>query len=490
MHIRGPAGRFPVGRKIPHAGTIGRSIDVGTLRIRAGANVTKCPKSVSALLSAYDAFQESLPVCEPSNATAELGVFDGNKTTPIHRWFGFKEGFSHRLFEWIVSTYHLLPSKYDWIVDPFCGVGTTLLSAQLALPSPGPTQLLGVERNPFIKFVAKTKLNWFLYDIDRIKQLLPRLLRPLDRKETGRSHLPELSTIQNPSVFSRDTLEQLLGYRDRIRLQCEDTPEKDFFLLGWSAVIEKVSGVRRDGRALRFVQKYDVPTVRQALSNQWLLMLRDLQTIRSRFQSDRSPVQSTVHEGDGRQLQIPGLEDNSIDLLVYSPPYINNIDYTEVYKLELWMMGLVETGEDFLALRRKTFRSHPSVRFPRTATLDTFPNSQAHELRSQLLDCVPQDRNTAWRHRLFQGYIDDMVASLTRQHAVCKPGAFAFCVVGNSMHGRKGHPIVVATDLIVAALAQLAGFEVVQMQVTRQLRRRDHGNKFLRETILALRKPP
>jgi hypothetical protein len=451
--------------------------------------VARCPKSVSALLSAYDSFQRTLRIHKATDATGALGVFNGNKTTPVHRWFGFKEGFSHTLFEWIVSTHDLRPSEYDWIIDPFCGVGTSLLSAQLALARPCSTQALGVERNPFIRFVAEAKLNWPLYDVARITKLLPKLLKPLGEKETGQSEIPQLSTIQNRAVFSQDTLEQLLGYRDRIRLCCKDTPEQDFFLLGWSAIIEKVSGVRRDGRALRFVKKDDVPSVNYALKHQWTLMLRDVETMRTQCPSVTTAPQVVVREGDGRRLEIPELEDGSVDLLIYSPPYLNNIDYTEVYKLELWMMGLVESRQEFLDLRRTTFRSHPSVRFPTTDTLDRSPEGMAHELRSRLLDAVPQDGDAAWRRRLFQGYLDDMLDSLTRQYEVCKPGAFVFCVVGNSMHGRKAHPIVVATDLIVASLAQLAGFELVLMQVVRQLRRRDHANRFLRETILALRKP-
>ncbi len=451
--------------------------------------MAKPPKMVRALLSAYDSFEETLDVRRANDATATLGVFNGNKIAPIHRWFTFKEGFSHNLFEWAVSEHDLRPSEYDWIVDPFCGVGTSLLSAQLAATRLGRTQALGVERNPFIRFVAQAKLNWFAYDVDRITQLLPVLLRPLAAKEIGQSDTPGLSTIQNPSVFAQGTLEQLLGYRDRIRMQCEDTLEKDFFLLGWSAIIEKVSGVRRDGRALRFVKKDDVPSVSHALRNQWTLMLQDVEAVRSRYRSGVDRARVVVREGDGRRLEIRGLEDESVDLFVYSPPYLNNIDYTEVYKLELWMMELVENRQEFLDLRRKTFRSHPSVRFPTTHALERFPEGPAHELVSRLLDAVPQDSNTAWRRRLFRGYIDDMLVSLRRQYQVCKPAALVVCVVGNSMHGRRGHPIVVATDLIVASLARLAGFEVVALHVARQLRRRDHANRFLRETILALRKP-
>ena len=464
--------------------------DMGTVATLPEGPVTECPESVEALLTEYTTYESTLPMHQATDTTARLAIFNGNKVNPIHRWFPFKEGFSHGLFRWIVSTLGLQPSAYDRILDPFCGVGTSLLAAQLQLPAQTGTTLLGVEVNPFIKFVAETKLNWHSYDVERIRTLFPELLKPLDENEIGLSETPSLSTIRNPSVFSPSTVQQLLGYRDRIKRECRDTPEVDFFLLGWAATIEKLSGVRRDGRALRFVQKNGVPTVSEALNEQWSLMLADLQTVGVRHPSAPRPAQAIVHEGDGRELRIPDLEKDSVDLVVYSPPYLNNIDYTEVYKLELWMSGKITTSEEFLELRRKTFRSHPSVRFPPTCILDDYPEHQAHTLTSLLLESVPQDENQDWRQRLFKGYIDDMLTSLGRQHDVCKPGAFVVCVVGNSMHGRKNHPIIIATDLIVASLAHLAGFELAQLQVTRQLRRRDHANRFLRETILVLRKPP
>jgi hypothetical protein len=454
-----------------------------------GATFMDYPEPVRALLAAYSSYESTLPMREATDRTAQLAVFNGSKTAPIHRWFPFKEGFSHELLEWAVSAIGLDVQKCGQILDPFCGVGTSLLAAQLALKAPNETLLVGVERNPFIKFVAHAKLNWFSYNVERIKSLLPKLLLPLGHSEIGQSEVPGLTTIRNPAVFSRATVEQLIGYRDRIQRELKGTAERDFFLLGWSATIEKVSGVRRDGRALRFVDKSEVPTVAEALEEQWGSMVTDLETTRSRYRSRARPARFVVVEGDGRGLHIPNLENESVDLVVYSPPYLNNIDYTEVYKLELWMSGHVDNSQEFLELRRKTFRSHPSVRFPTTAVLDKFPTWQAHALRARLLESVPRDKNCDWRHRLFEGYIDDMLTSLTREHEVCKPGAFVICVVGNSMHARKAHPIIIATDLIVASLAQLVGFELVQLQVTRQLRRRDHASQFLRETILVLRKP-
>jgi DNA modification methylase len=35
-------------------------------------------------------------------------------------------------------------------------------------------------------------------------------------------------------------------------------------------------------------------------------------------------------------------ESADFDLILTSPPYPNNIDYSEVYKLELWLLGFID----------------------------------------------------------------------------------------------------------------------------------------------------
>jgi hypothetical protein len=85
--------------------------------------------------------------------------------------------------------------------------------------------------------------------------------------------------------------------------------------------------------------------------------------------------------------------------------------------------------------------------------------------------------------------MDDMYRALSAQYRIARSNAPVVCVVGNSLHGRKDHPIPIATDLLISALAQSAGFEIEWLQVARQLRRRDHSNALLRESIILMRKP-
>ena len=83
----------------------------------------------------------------PSNL-AELVTFVPNKTEPIHNWFYYKEGFAKKLVEWAIEEFKLEES----ILDCFCEVGTTLLTAkELDLKS------IGFDASPLAAFVSEAK---------------------------------------------------------------------------------------------------------------------------------------------------------------------------------------------------------------------------------------------------------------------------------------------------------------------------------------------
>ena len=198
------------------------------------------------------------------------------------------------------------------------------------------------------------------------------------------------------------------------------------------------------------------------LESRWNEMLGDLRTAwDSLKEAKRGEVHTTVYEGDGRTLVALSDPDQRFDIILYSPPYLNNIDYSEVYKLELWLMGLVSSRQDFKKLRLSTFRSHPSVRFFETDYIESLgQNTWPRRLVEALVSDLARDKDFQWRSRLIKAYADDMLVSLSSQFVRAKPGAHVVCVVGNSLHGKKESATPVATDLIIAAIAQEVGFEI------------------------------
>lgn len=411
---------------------------------------------------------------------------NGNSSIPVQRWFHFKEAFSVDLLSKLLQDWSIPISGQFGILDPFCGVGTSLLSAQkLALENKSAEiEVFGVERNPFIHFVAETKANWRSFNLDIFEAEAEKLL---DLKVFPKiTYRPSLSTLKNDKVISPYTLNKALSYRQSItKIKAR---ERDLLLLGFASILEGISGFRKDGRALRIVAKKKRSQIREALRIVWEEIARDLAIAEKTF----SPVVSKVYLGDGRSLSSLGFSANQFNVIYYSPPYLNNIDYSEVYKVEAWLSGFIQNEEAFRNLRLSTFRSHPSVSFPNPIGIATSKNlANVRIILDSLVSSFPVDKNLRRRQDLVYGYFDDMYISLKQQLRYLKPGGWIFCVVGNSLHGPNDDQtkrVVIASDIIIAEIARALGLDIVSIDVARNLRRRPPHSKFLRESIVVLKK--
>src|SRR5713226_9279056 len=110
---------------------------------------TKLPE-----LRAFAKVEESLPL-EVSEAYARLVVPTGNSIRPVHQWFKYKEAFSSELLESILNLAGAKTDQPVAILEPFCGVGTTLVSAQFLAAQGRKLNAVGIECNPFSAFVAR-----------------------------------------------------------------------------------------------------------------------------------------------------------------------------------------------------------------------------------------------------------------------------------------------------------------------------------------------
>ncbi|MBN9660992.1 MAG: site-specific DNA-methyltransferase [Acidobacteria bacterium] len=429
-------------------------------------------------LAAFRDIEKNMPIWY-APAYSDLVVSSRNESRPVHRWFRFKEGFSSDLLKTIIPSLDLPVAKSLNFLDPFCGSGTSLLSCS-EIPSQR-FKGIGFEINPFIAFVASVKANWNKINPERLLSLGECAL---SKSLSISPQLPCLSSISDARCINIDVSLQLLAVRDAIRSLADDA-EANALLLGLAASIEALSKVRKDGRALRIVEKAKQP-VFATLREKWTMIAKDVQARRASI-SKATP--SKVILGDGRRPLKYGIRPSSIDLIVTSPPYPNTIDYTEVYKLELWFLGFVDTAEKFLGLRRETLRSHPTA-----APLENdahFHLGPGHSELRKLIDPMLERADASsqkWRRRLLVGYFSDLHNALSQHYQCLKPGGYEVLVVGNSLHGGAAFPYLVPTDLIISVMAPILGFTVESTLVARSLKRRLSGNHFLRESVIVLRK--
>lgn len=429
-------------------------------------------------LGSLHAAESSIPF-KVDHLWGDLVVANQNESLSVHRWFTLKESFSPfllpRLLERVYST---IPEDLT-ILDPFAGVGTTLLAVREIRGAR--TRAFGIERNPFIAFAAKTKVQWHEIDSTALLHLGETAIR---KAKSRFPRLPELSSITTGRCISTHVSQRIVAIRDVIRNDFTPGPTANALLLGLAAAIEPLSKTRKDGRALRLVDR-GRPNVAKTLCGIWEQMAVDCVRMKKRLGSDDS--QACLIAGDGRDPVAAGIAPNSVDLIVTSPPYPNNIDYSEVYKLELWLLGLVNNNQEFLALRRQTFRSHPTCAIPVPAG-DFKREVEEGGLKAVLGGILARSAAEPWRQRLFTGYFSDLWTTLRNMHVCLRPNGIAALIVGNSLHGNSETAYLVPTDLAISKMAESTGFEVQETVVARNLRRRLSGNHFLRESMVVLRK--
>lgn len=425
------------------------------------------------------------------------------RTRPVHRWFTFKEAFSPDLPSVLTGELGLQGPLN--VVDVFGGVATTALACQF---DERIASGVSVEYSPLAQFVGATKLSWPDLDPARLEALL-HLVLSYDPTSGGTS--PALSSFHNGRIFPPQTVRSLVSARDHLRSLDLAPAERDFFLLGLAAVVEDLSGAMKDGRALRIKgtrtrrpsSLASTPPrvsvegrVRRALAGQWTAMIEDLECLGG--SAVLASQTDSVHvRGDARCLNAAGgdplVPAGWADFALFSPPYLNCLDYTELYKLELWLLEFVTTQAEFRALREGTLRSHPSIRFAARPT-DGEADNSVFEHAASLSRWVATNGARRDVARPLIDYFRDMFEVWKQQALVVKKGGVAACVVANSTFSRRirdrGGGLVeawrfpVLTDVLLAGLAREAGFERSEIWPARDLRPRNARSGACRESVV------
>lgn len=432
----------------------------------------------------YTELQSRWPVSDAPEL-ASLVVPNGNGGAPVHRWFRMKEAYSCDLVASVLDVTDLRARPSLSVCDPFCGSGTTGVSVAAAVAAGhlATANFVGLESNPYLHLVSKTKLAALQSPPSDFSALAQRVGAVVARGALAPARTPQLSTFAESKYFASETLEELLRLRAAIDREADRGAGElavDLARVSLGSIVESVSKLRRDGRALRY--EADKPDVRPLTA-----FLEKAAVIEDDLVAQPVPFAAAVHRLDARvagdDLEAAG----PFDLVLFSPPYPNNIDYTEVYKLEAWLLGFYEDQSSFRAQRWKTVRSHASLDFGDApiglpgATVDS-TNALIEPL---IAAATGKSRYTASRQRTIRGYAYDMLETLSGLARATDPGARMVYIVGNSLHGGSdGEAVLIAADLLIAHLAEFAGFDVDSIAVARVPSRRSAASPFLRESVV------
>lgn len=357
---------------------------------------------------------------------ARSGSFVDNMALPIHRWFRYSAGFSG---EWARSLLidAQLAGEHLNVFDPFAGSGTTLLAADsLAFPS------MGVEAHPFVVRLARAKLMWST-SIPEFVERAKWILRLARHTDGSTADYPELIT----RCFSPSALAALSALKNAWLSTADGSAASELTWLALTAILRRSSGA---GTAqwqyiLPNRSKSVVDEPFAAFQMQVQMMRQDMQVVQATNKDSRTRLLLS----DARCC--PEVPDDYADIVITSPPYANNYDYADATRFEMTFWGEVADWSDL----------HPVIRRRLIVSSSQHASAEKYDLDSLLaadeIAPIQEALGTACRqladkrqhhggkkhyHTMVAAYFRDMSLTWRELRRICKPGAKAIFVIGDS----------------------------------------------------------
>lgn len=395
---------------------------------------------------------------------------------PFQSWRNFKEAFAPEVVARAIKETRRSVRR---VLDPFGGSGTTALASQFLGVAP-----ITIEVNPYLADLIEAKLT--VYDPDNVVHAFGEVMEGVwsRRRQRRAAFRGAPATFVEPGadgrfIFSRSVAERIVAFKGAIEdLESEATKRLFRVLLG--SILVPVSNVTVSGKGRRYRRRWqerqkNADTVDACFEDLALKAVHDI----TRFR-DRSCVKYEVHRGDAR-LIVPAV--GEIDLVVCSPPYPNSFDYTDVYNVELWALGYLQSRSENTALRNATLRSHVQIK------RDMGISFRAPRLLTQAIEKLRLRSDELWNPYIpdmIGAYFQDMHDVLGALHCNLRPRGRAYLVVGDSQYAG----IAVPVSKILSDLARAIGFELVGEERFRSMRAspQQGGRELLPETLLILEK--
>jgi len=407
--------------------------------------------------------------------------FAKNKHLPLHRWVPWIAGFSADFVEDAIRNY--LPAKNgnSWVLDPFMGVGTTLVESYLT-----GLNVVGFEINPYAALATKIKLSAMGISVPNFRTRIAAFERLMDRAESGRlKHAPRAHAPTGfqgrTQLFSPKIQKKVLYALDFIN-SIEDSTLRDVFRLGFGSVMVSFSNYSYEPSLTRRIAvgktNIEDDNVGRKVSAKLRLMLEDIGWLQTHIKTlGHRPKAKIFSRSVFSALQCVD-ERNFVDLLVTSPPYLNNYHYPRNTRPQLHWLGFT-SGKGYNGARE----NESFGKFWQTVR-DSEPIRLDFEMPdlSKVIETIRR-RNVekgcyggpGWANYVATYFNDTYRFCQVLSHLL-KPNAVSIIVLGNSII----QGIEVKTDEFFGKIGELAG---LTFEDNHLLRNKRTGSSIIQSSV-------
>ncbi len=389
-----------------------------------------------------------------------------------HDWYRFVLSFPPHLVRVYLQQFGINSSNR--VLDPFCGTGTTLVECKkLGIPS------VGVEANLMAHFASQVKVDWspdpddLIKHACRVAEAVRAKLKLEGIQDSISSGLPQdhlqIRTLPEESQklllknsISRLPLHKTLTLIDQLQEQASKRCKRHERLALAKALVYSISNLHFGPEVGLGPAKPDTPVIEP-----WLSEVRQIAHDLPQLQS-LPDTPAIAHHADSRQI-LKVLEPNSIDVVITSPPYPNEKDYTRTTRLELVLLGFIANKAELQALKRGLVRSNSRGVYKEDDDdewVTAHPEIQriAAEIEARRIELGKTSGFEKLYGRATKLYFGGMARHLADLRTILRPGAQLVYIVGDQASYLQ---IMIRTGQLLADIAQSLGYKLISIDLFR-----------------------
>lgn len=404
--------------------------------------------------------------------TPAVGTNAGAEPLAFQNWRRFKEAFVPELVQRATQeTSQALGRKARTCLDPCAGSGTTPLACQFLGVHP-----IAIEVNPFLADLVEAKLT--PVDEALVARRCREVLETQDTVDPEIFYAGAPRTFIEPGVsgrylFSREVASRLATLVSNIERIPEAPIARLLRVLLASAALEACNATV-SGKGRRYRSNWQSRNTSQSLLDRAFIQSVEGAVFDIARFARRQYLGYELIRGDSRHLikTIP-----QIDMAVFSPPYPNSFDYTDVYNIELWALRYLREATDNSALRQSTLRSHVQIKrdfqFDRTVPVIEQAIDQLRRVEALWNRNIPD---------MIGAYFSDLSLILAGIRDKIVDRGRVYMVVGDSRYAGVDVPVAEALKQMAPEL----GFTLLRSEPFRSMRSspQQGGRAELPETLI------
>jgi hypothetical protein len=403
-------------------------------------------------------------------------VSDLNRKGVVHNWYDYLEDFPYELVQDKLDEFEV--PEGSTVLDPYCGSGTTLVTSKML-----GMDTIGIDANPLMCQVTEVKTNWQI-DLDEFRKAITNLikhltegLRHLDSVGIGNDFLERMPKrelnqwmsprLQREVAYCKDLVDSNASPEIRRLLQV---------IMGKSAFDASYVSLCPGTTFYPYRKKeefYDIFCTKLGHVYSDLVILSE---------HDSFGGSKTINVDCRRSTE--EVDSGSVDFMITSPPYPNDLEYTRQTRLELYLLDFVKDMNDIRSLKKEMIKGS-------TKLIYKGDNSEKHIAHfdsimdvSDRIAKALEDKNWGFDYpKMVKEYFGDMYLSLVEFHEILKENAPCLLVVGDQTYKE----VVIPVAKILCGIGKEIGYRTQSIQPHRIRRSTTHSIP-LPEEIVILRK--